>query len=510
MTGQPHVVGDGTTRRCSAGSGETCAGSGERRRSQSLRSSEAARAARSAESKAAPREGRQEGGGVSSTTKQSESQAPAVPERATQGAKTRGRDWTWVEASVWNERMLAALENGVQGGKWFSLIDKVYRAETLRATWQRVKANGGAAGVDRQSVERFAMRAEMYLEELSTALKNGTYRPQPVRRVEIAKGGGKFRPLGIPVVKDRIVQTELKFVLEPIFEREFLKMSYGFRPGLGCKEALREVEQLVNDGYTFVVDADLKSYFDTIPHAQLLKRVEEKLSDGRVLELIEAFLKQDIVKEMERWTPTGGTPQGAVISPLLANLYLHPLDCQMQQKGYRMVRYADDFVVLCQSGEKAQAALEEVRSWVEQNGLSLNVDKTHVGDCRQEGQGFEFLGYRFEGGRRWVRKKSLMAFRDRIRMRTKRTRGDSLAKIIAELNPTLRGWFNYFKHAHPVTFRWIDAFVRRRLRAILRKQEKRPGMGICRDDHQRWPNLFFVTQGLLTMDAAWKLASQSR
>jgi RNA-directed DNA polymerase len=287
-------------------------------------------------------------------------------------------------------------------------------------------------------------------------------------------------------------------------------MSYGFRPGLGCKDALREVEGLLREGFTFVVDADLRSYFDTIPHARLMERVKEKVSDGRVLELIEAFLKQDIVKEMKRWRPTGGTPQGAVISPLLANLYLHPLDCQMQQRGYRMVRYADDFVVLCQSTETAHAALEEVRRWVERNGLSLNVDKTHVGDCRQPGQGFEFLGYRFEAGRRWVRKKSLTAFRDRIRMRTKRTRGDSLAKIVADLNPTLRGWFNYFKHAHPMTFKRLDGFVRRRLRAILRKHEKRPGLGICRDDHQRWPNKFFAAQGLFTMDAAWKLASQSR
>ena len=287
-------------------------------------------------------------------------------------------------------------------------------------------------------------------------------------------------------------------------------MSYGFRPRLGCKDALREVEGLLKEGYTFVVDADLKSYFDTIPHARLMERVQEKVSDGRVLELIEAFLKQDIVKEMKRWTPTGGTPQGAVISPLLANLYLHPLDCHMKQKGYRMVRYADDFVVLCQTAETAQAALKEVKSWVEQNGLSLNVEKTHVGDCRQPGQGFEFLGYRFEAGQRWVRKKSLTAFRDRLRMRTKRTRGDSLAKIVAELNPTLRGWFNYFKHAHPMTFKRMDGFVRRRLRAILRKQEKRPGRGICRDDHQRWPNQFFAAQGLFTMDAAWQLASQSR
>jgi RNA-directed DNA polymerase len=199
-----------------------------------------------------------------------------------------------------------------------------------------------------------------------------------------------------------------------------------------------------------------------------------------------------------------------VISPLLGNIYLHPLDCQMKQKGYRMVRYADDFVVLCQSCEQAEAALSEVRAWVETNGLRLSIDKTHVGDCRQKGQGFDFLGYHFELGRRWARKKSYKALQDRIRMRTKRTRGDSLARIIADLNPRLRGWFNYFKHAHPNTFKWMDSFVRRRLRAALRKREKRPGMGICREDHQRWPNQFFAAQGLFTMTAAWKLASQSR
>jgi RNA-directed DNA polymerase len=406
--------------------------------------------------------------------------------------------------------MLAALGNGVKGGRWFSLIDKVYRIETLKVAWQKVKGNAGAAGVDGQSVKQFEVRAEMYLKELSIALERGTYRPMPVRRVEISKGGGTLRPLGIPVVKDRIVQTALKFVLEPIFEREFLKMSYGFRPGLGCKDALREVAGWLKEGYTFVVDADLKSYFDTIAHARLMERVKEQVSDGRVLELIEAFLHQDIVKEMERWAPVGGTPQGAVISPLLANIYLHALDCQMKQKGYRMVRYADDFVVLCRSAEQAQAALVEVKAWVEANGLSLNAEKTHVGDCRQEGQGFEFLGYRFEAGRHWVRPKSLKALRERIRVKTKRTRGDSLAKIIEDLNPMVRGWFNYFKHAHSVAQLGIDGLVRRRLRAILRKQEKRPGMGRCLDDHLRWPNRFFATQGLFTITAARVLASQSR
>lgn len=406
--------------------------------------------------------------------------------------------------------MLAALENGVKGGKWFSLIDKVYRKQTLKAAWHKVKDNAGAAGVDRQSVEQFEARAEVYLEELERALRTGAYQPQPIRRVEISKGGGKMRPLGIPVVKDRIVQTALKLVAEPIFEREFEESSYGFRPGRGCKDALRQVDELIKEGYTFVVDADFDSYFDSIPYEPLLGELSERISDGAVLKLIRAFLNQDIIQGMKRWTPTGGTPQGAVISPLLANIYLHPLDRHMREKGYRMVRYADDFVVLCRTAEQAQAALREVRTWVEQNGLKLNADKTHVGDCRQEGQGFEFLGYRFEAGRRWVRSKSLKSLRERIRIKTPRTRGDSLAKIIGDLNPMLRGWFNYFKHAHLVAQLGIDGFVRRRLRAILRKQDKRPGMGKCLDDHLRWPNAFFATQGLFTMTAARVLASQSR
>jgi RNA-directed DNA polymerase len=411
---------------------------------------------------------------------------------------------------VWSERLLAALANGVRGGKWFSLIDKVYRPQTLKAAWHKVKGNAGAAGVDGQSVKQFGFRAEIYLAELEQALKTGEYRPEPIKRVEIPKAGGKLRPLGIPAVKDRVVQTALKLVIEPIFESEFEDSSYGFRPGRGCKDALREVDELIQQGYTHVVDADLASYFDTIPHGQLMRRIEEHISDGRVLELIELFLSQDIIQGMKRWTPTGGTPQGAVISPLLANIYLHPLDRQMKQQGYRMVRYADDFVVMCQRAQQAQGAHEEVKRWVEQNGLRLNADKTQVGDCRQAGQGFEFLGYRFEAGRRWVRPKSFKALRERIRMRTKRTRGDSLAKIIEDLNPMLRGWFNYFKQAHPLVHEWMDGFTRRRLRALLRKQEKRPGMGRCLNDHLRWPNAFFATQGLFTMVTARELASQSR
>lgn len=447
---------------------------------------------------------------MNSGERQSVSEATAVPERAKQAAETRPRDWSWVDTSIWTERMLAALDNGVKGSKWFSLIDKVARADTLHQAWEKVSRNRGAAGVDGQSVEKFAAHAQAYLDELEDTLKAGRYRPQPVKRVEIPKGAGQTRPLGIPAVKDRIVQTALKRVIEPIFEREFHDASYGFRPGRGCKDALREVDRLIQAGHTHVVDADLKGYFDSIPHDRLLARVEERISDGRVLGLVRGYLSQDILHGMERWTPTGGTPQGAVISPLLANLYLHPLDGLMQRRGDRMVRYADDFVILCRTAEEAAAALEAVRTWVEENGLNLHPDKTHVGDCRETGQGFDFLGYRFEAGRRWVRKKSLKALKDRLRSKTGRTRGVSLTHIITELNPILRGWFGYFKHANPLEFRRLDGFIRRRLRALLRKREKRPGMGRCLADHQRWPNAFFAERGLFTLVGAHATASQSR
>ena len=434
--------------------------------------------------------------------------APEVPQTAKQGAEAR--DLSWVEASIWTERMISALENGVKGGRWFSLIDKVYAPSTLMLAWAKVQANGGAAGVDGQSIERFAARADLYLSELSEALKTEQYRPQPIRRVEIPKGDGRMRALGIPTVKDRVAQTAMKLVIEPIFEARFRPMSYGFRPKRSCHDALREVDHLLRQGFNFVVDADLESYFDSIPHERLMKRVEERISDGRILDLLRLWLGQDIMGEVQRWTPVAGTPQGAVISPLLANIYLHPLDEHMAELGYRMVRYADDFVVLCQSHEEAAAALAEIRSFAAETGLRLNPDKTHLGDWRQPGEGFDFLGYRFEAGRRVVRKRSLMRLKDRIREKTKRTCGQSLACAIADLNPVLRGWFGYYKHAHYYIFKSLDGLVRRRLRAILRKQEKRPGFGFCRSDHTRWPNTFFAQAGLFALHAAWLEARASR
>jgi RNA-directed DNA polymerase len=437
--------------------------------------------------------------------------ASGVLEKATQGAENRRRgQWWWTEASIWTERMVSALGNGVKGGKWYSLMDKVVRPTTLEAAWRKVVRNHGAAGADGQSIERFAAQAERYLQELQHSLEDGSYRPHPVKRVEIPKGDGRTRPLGIPTVKDRIVQTALKMVIEPIFETQFQPGSYGFRPGRSCKDALREVDRLLKAGFTWVVDADLKSYFDTIPHDKLMTLVASAISDGPVLSLIESFLQQDIMKDMARWRPTTGTPQGAVISPLLANLYLHPLDLLMEESGRRMVRYADDFVILCRTEAEALAALRQVEAWVAANGLALHPDKTRVGDSRQPGQGFDFLGYRFEAGRRFVRKKSLKALRDKVRGMTSRSRGDSLERIINDLNPMLRGWFGYFKHAPPALFGVIDGFVRRRLRAILRKQDKRPGIGRCQADHHRWPNAFFAAHGLFTLRTAYEQARHSR
>ena len=434
----------------------------------------------------------------------------AVRESAKQAVEAAPMKRPRAEALVWTERMVAALDNGVKGGKWFGLIDKVYASKTLELAWQRVRANQGASGVDGQSVKAFGANAAKYLEELGQEIRENRYRPQPVKRVEIPKSDGKKRPLGIPSVKDRIVQAAAKMVIEPIFEHQFLDMSYGFRPGRGCKDALREVDGLIKDGYTFVVDADLKGYFDSIPQDKLLERIKERISDGRVIGLIDSWLKQDVMHGMERWTPTSGTPQGAVVSPLLVNIYLHPLDEAIRMDGYRMVRFADDFVILCRTREEADAALERVRTWVTANGLTLHPDKTHVGNCMNEGEGFDFLGYRFEAGRRLVRKKSLMAFKDKVRIKTRRQQGRSLNAIIADLNPVLRGWFNYFKQAHPWVFESLDGFIRRRLRAVLRRREKRPGFGHNFDDHRRWPNTFFAEEGLFALHTAHQNASRSR
>jgi len=439
---------------------------------------------------------------------------PGQAKQAEEAERQRRARWSWVEPEVWTERMLAALEDGVKGGRWYSLLDKVYAERTLQAAWARVQRNGGSAGVDRQSVEAFAARAEQNLAELGEELRAGTYRPQPVRRVWIPKPGQtERRPLGIPAVKDRVVQGALKLVLEPIWEAEFAEQSYGFRPRRGCKAALRRVQELLDGGATWVVEVDLKSYFERIPHEALLREVEQKVSDGGVLKLLRAYLSQRVMDGLEQWQPEAGTPQGAVVSPLLANLYLDPLDKLMAEQGWQMVRYADDMVGLCGSPAEAAAVLREIRVWVLARGLELHPEKTRIVDATQRG-GFDFLGYHFERGMRWPSRRSERKLRDAIRARTRRNSGQSLTMIIAGLNPILRGWFAYFKHSHGTTFERLDRWLRMRLRSILR--QRRGGHGRGRGaDHQRWPNAYFVRHGLFTMQTARRqavraLAVQSR
>lgn len=419
--------------------------------------------------------------------------------------------WSWVEPEIWSDKMLTALENGVKGGKWFSLIDKIYSKKVLEKAWLKVKKNRGAAGVDNISVERFAKNQDKYLDELERELREGTYKPHSVKRVYIDKEPGKKRPLGIPTIKDRIAQQAAKMALEPILENEFLDMNYGFRPKRNAKDALREVDKLLKSGYTWVIDADLAAYFDTIPHDKLMVKVKKYVSDRKFLNLIEEWLKQKILEENREWKPTSGSPQGAVISPLLANLYLHDLDTLITNLGIKMVRFADDFVILTDTEEKAKAILTIVQKWSQENGLTIHPDKTHIGNYLIEGQGFDFLGYRFENGKIWIRKKSIMKFRDKIREETRRTCGKSLSMVINKLNPILRGWYNHFKHVYPWNLNTFDAFVRRRLRSILRRQNKKSkGTGRCLSDHLKWPNKYFADLGLFTMEKARRLESACR
>ncbi len=442
-----------------------------------------------------------------------EEQPAAVPVGAKQAGDIRAR-WAWVEPTVWTDRMLEALEKGVKGGKWFSLMDKVYRRENLRAAFRKVAANKGAPGVDHVTIEQFKRDEDAHLERLERTLKEGTYQPQAIRRVYIPKPGSREkRPLGIPSVRDRTVEAALRHVMEPIFEQRFAERSYGFRPGRGCKDALREVDRLLRAGYRHVVEADWKSYFDSIPWDKLMARVEDQIADGRVLALVKAFLSQGVMEDGQMREAESGTPQGGVISPLLANIYLDGLDRQMAEKSYVMVRYADDLVILCRSREQAQAAFEELCAWSQEAGLNLHPDKTRCVNMEQPGESFDFLGYHFAHTRtgkldRWPRAKSVRKFKDSIRALTRRNNGCSIEHIIRRTNSVTRGWFEYFKHSNRWTFPPLDSWIRHRLRCILRRRQRRKGRARG-PDHQRWPNAYFAERGLFSMVQARVMALQS-
>ena len=398
--------------------------------------------------------------------------------------------------------MLETLEqSSVRGGKWHSLIDKVYKRENLLSAYREVAANKGAPGVDHITVEDFGASLIRDVSKLEKQLREGTYLPQAIKRVHIPKLGSKeTRPLGIPTVRDRVVQNALRHVLEPILERQFAEHSYGFRPKRGCKDALRRVDGLVKAGYKYTVDVDLKSYFDTIPHDLLIKELRKYVADNQVIGLVEKFLQAEIVDEKDRWVPQTGAPQGAIISPLLSNLYLNDLDHVMADQGYQMTRYADDLVIQCRTREEAESALALVSDWVTERGLLLHPTKTKIVHVDEEG--FEFLGYRFIKHRRFPRPKSLAKLKDTIRSKTKRNNGQSLQAIIADLNRTLRGWYEYFKHSWKTTFPDLDGWVRMRLRSILRRRSKRKGRGSTISDSKLYPTRFFAEHGLFSMTDA--------
>ena len=408
--------------------------------------------------------------------------------------------WWWVEPSVWTERMLTRLEANEPTTVWFRLWDKVIAERNLQAAFWAVWRNGGAPGVDGQTVKQFSAQEQAELAKLREELQSHRYRRQPARRAWLPKPGStEKRPLGIPAVRDRTVEAAMKHVLEPIFERDFAEHSYGFRPGRGCRQAVQRVEELLSEGRIWCVDLDFKSYFDTIPHERLLGLVQQRVVDGSVLALLEQSLKAGVLEELNGWQPTEhGTPQGAVISPLLANLYLNPLDHQMARQGWEMVRYADDLVVLCRTKEEAEQALAYLRQWAEKAGLTVHPTKTRIADAQNEG--FDFLGWHFRGGKKWPRKKSLQKLREKLRPLTRRNNGQSLGATMAKLNPILRGWHGYFRESHPTGLSGPDGWLRRRLRAMLRRREKRPGYGLSKEDSRRWPNRWFAAQGLFSLE----------
>lgn len=416
--------------------------------------------------------------------------------------------WAWTEPSVWTNSMLATLNTGsVRAGKWHSLMDKVYCPANLFSAYREVAANKGAPGVDNITIEDFTAGLQRNIDKLEHQLRDGSYRPQAIRRVDIPKPGTReTRPLGIPTVRDRVAQNALRHVIEPVLERQFHEHSYGFRPNRGCKDALRRVDGLIKRGHKYTVDVDLKSYFDTIPHDRLLAELRKYIADNSVIALVEKFLQAAVLDGLDRWSPTSGAPQGAIISPLLSNLYLTDLDHHMAQAKYEMTRYADDIVIQCRTREEAEAALEMVRAWTVERGLTLHPTKTQI--VHVDEAGFEFLGYRFLKHRRFPRQKSLTKFKDTIRGKTKRTRGDTMQKIVADLNRTLRGWFEYFKHSYRTTYPPLDGWIRMRLRSILRKRAGRKGRGHG-EDHHRYPNRLFAELGLFSLTAAHARESQS-
>jgi group II intron reverse transcriptase/maturase len=393
--------------------------------------------------------------------------------------------------------------------RFHALYDKVYRMDILRAAWEVVKANRGVAGVDGQTIQAIeADGVDAFFTRLQGELREGRYRPQPVRRVYIPKPDGRWRPLGIPAVRDRVVQAAMKIVVEPIFEADFQPCSYGFRPKRSAHEAIEMIRQTANRGYDWVVDADIENYFDAIGQEKLMEMVSKRISDRRMLKLIRKFLKAGVLEEGRIRTATAGTPQGGVLSPLLANIYLNYLDKIWEERCCQvgvLVRYADDLVILCRNERDAREALRRLEIVMDRLGLKLHPDKTRLVNLKEGREGFDFLGFHLRKVRswrygryylqRWPGRKAMKAIREKVRAITgpRSQTPKSLGEVISELNPVLRGWRNYFRIGNSAKhFKQMDSYVRERLYLFLSKKHGKSGRGWG----ERWKSIDFRREGL--------------